>query len=154
MNADLENTVDLICLVYHEARNVRHPIKKGKLQDADKYNRLRHRLSHDRDGAWQDMKRIRSRAVKAGTVEGAVSVFEETFGLSLQDLIRLYEMPIWKDTLYGGNKWAGISSKIWDLVQAMESGMDLQAQLIYREVTGMYHNTGRTVTEKLHSLKS
>src|SRR2546425_8557704 len=25
----VERTVDLLCLVYHEARNVRHPIKQG-----------------------------------------------------------------------------------------------------------------------------
>ncbi len=154
MPVDLEHAVDLICLVYHEARNVRHPVKAGKLEDADKFKRLIDRLPHNRDDAWQDMKTIKSRAVKAGTVKAAMTVFEETFDLSLQDLITLYQMPIWRHSLYGGNKWANIGSRIWDLVQAMESGTDLQAQEIYREVTAMYHNTGRTVAEKLHTLNS
>jgi hypothetical protein len=100
------------------------------------------------------MSTIRSDAARAGTVEAAAAVFGTTFDLCLQDLIAVYRMPIWKHSSYGGNKWAEICSQVWHLVCTMESGNEFEAEKLYREVMAMYHNTGGTVAEKLHSLKS
>jgi hypothetical protein len=33
----LTDLVDLICMVYHEARNVRHPLAAGRLKDGHRF---------------------------------------------------------------------------------------------------------------------
>lgn len=152
MSVDLLHIVDLICLVYHEARNVRHPIKAGKLADASKFARLLN-LPTNRDDAWRHMSSLRNHAVNSGTIEAACKVFEQAFGVGLKDLVVLYEMPIWKHSAYGGNKWAGISSKICHLVDAMKITNELHAPGLYRDVLSMDHNTGR-VADKLRRLNS
>lgn len=152
MRVDLCHVVDLISLVYHEARNVRHPIKAGILTEASKYTRLVS-LPNNRDDAWQHMSALRSRAVDSGTIEGARETFERFFGVTLRDLVMLYEMPIWRHSAYGGNKWAGISSKICELVDAMAAGAWSQAEELYREIMSMRHNTGQVV-DKLRGLSS
>ena len=55
----LDEVVDLLCLVYHEARNVRHPIKKG-LIDSTLYKALVN-LPTGRGKAWVAMESTRSR---------------------------------------------------------------------------------------------
>ena len=62
-------------------------------------------------------------------------------------------MPIWKhSTAYGGNKWAGISLKIRDLVSAMEAGHALTVEALYRDALGMSHDTG-LVADKVQRLE-
>lgn len=155
MSVDLRDVINLVCLVYHEGRNARHVIKAGRLSDASKYAGLVS-LPHNRDDAWRSMGKLRSRAAESGSIGAAIKTFERAFGLRLVDLAALYEMPIWKHSAaaYGGNKWAGISSKVCDLVSAMEAGdASSMVEELYRDALGMAHNTGR-VADKLRRLES
>jgi hypothetical protein len=149
MPVDLHDAVKLICLVYHEARNVRHPIK-AKLIDGSGYERLMS-LPKNRNEAWQHMSALRNRAANSATVEAATNEFERSLGLSLSELVAVYELPIWKHSPYGGNKWAGITSKVCELVHAMKTGADAPADDLYQAAISMCHNTGRLV-DKLRNL--
>ena len=62
---------ELVCLVYHEARNVRHPIKAGMLPKAGKYAKLTSAPTHRLD-AWKAMAGIRA-VRQAPTVHARLS---------------------------------------------------------------------------------
>jgi hypothetical protein len=143
---DFEEIVDLICLVYHEARNVRHPIKKGRVADPSPFARLV-ALPTSRDAAWIAMAATRDEARQAGGIEKARQVFARRFGPDLADLHRLYAMPVWKDSALGGNKWVQISAKLGELVDADDACRTVD------EILDMSHNTG-TVRDKLAQLRS
>ena len=152
MSVELRNVVDLICLAYHEARNVRHPIREGKVVDASQYARLVS-LPHNRDHAWKEMDILRSRANDSIDIIAARTVFEKFFGVSLQDLVVLYKMPIWKASAFGGNPWADISVRICALVDCFAAANWPQAEALYKEILSMTHNTGK-VADKLCKLAS
>lgn len=151
MSVNLPDIVDIICLVYHEARNVRHPAKSGKLADASRYGKLIN-LPTNRDDAWRALDDLRTRAAASGSVQAAVKSFEQTFGLGPEDLRSLYAMPIWKGSACGGNKWADISARVCDFV-ASSTADGLPDDALYREILSMSHNTGK-VSEKLGRLKA
>ena len=152
MSVELRHVVDIICLVYHEARNIRHPIKAGKFPSSSKYIKFRN-LPKNRSCAWHNMSKMRIHAVDSGTIWGARDIFENFFGVSLRDLVALYRMPIWKHSACGGNRWADISSKVCDLVDAMTSDDRPIIEDTFREIISMCHNTGR-VGVKLRDLTS
>ena len=152
MRVDLCQVVDLICLIYHEARNIRHPLRAGKLVHTSQYASLVS-LPKNRDDAWRRMSDLRSHAASSGSIEAATDSFERVFGLNLPDVAALYRMPIWKHSAYGGNKWAEIGTKVCDLVDAMTAGAGSRTEELYREIISMHHNTGR-VAEKLDRLKA
>jgi len=143
--------VDLICLLYHEARNVRHPIKKGKLDKEAKYLRLLN-LSNDRDEAWIQMAKLRGKAASYKTADEVVNVFQKEYGISLDEILILYGEPCWRNTNYGGNRWAPICSKIIELVGVIKSGDSINAKQLIKQILRMEHNNG-LVCEKLYELK-
>lgn len=147
----MQEFVDLTCLLYHEARNVRHPIKAGKLQNEAKYHRLLN-LPNNRDQAWQQMAKIRDKAASFLNAEEVVRVFQDEFVISLDELLILYREPCWRGSLYGGNKWAPICSKIIKLLKFMKSGDDVNISMLLKTIFQMEHNTG-TVEQKLLKLK-
>jgi hypothetical protein len=149
-DSTLEEIVDLLCLVYHEARNVRHVIKKG-LVGGEPYKALVN-LPTNREEAWAAIEQVRREAVKAGSAGSAAAVFQRRFGRSLGDLEQLYRAPFWKNSAYGGNKWVPICSKVRELVEALDSGQTAQAGELRRSIPTMEHNTG-LVREKLCRLK-
>lgn len=146
----LAAVIDLVCLVYHEARNVRHPIKKGLEKDSSKYARLIS-LPRNRIDAWNQMERVRNEALKGRSILRAIKIFENEYGVSLDDLVNLFYQPFWKDSLYGGNKWGPICSEIAILVikaiQKKENDIVANIMLIH----SMRHNTG-SVAEKIKEL--
>ena len=150
--SQLRQLVDLICLVYHEARNVRHPIKKGAITDKMPYLKLT-QLSHKKEQAWLQMARVRDNAVNADSAEGAASVFKKEYGVNLDDLLHLYEQSFWKGSAYGGNRWAPICKSVLELVEAMTDGDGCRSELLLKDIPKMSHNTG-TVVAKLSDLKS
>lgn len=151
MSDILAQLSDFVCLLYHEARNVRHPIKAGKLDNDLKYQRLIS-LPKNKYAAWQEMAKVRERARKAQNTIDVANVFREEYSISLEDIFNLYKSPCWKNSAYGGNKWAPICSKIISLVEAIESGMDIRVAELLGEIRAMEHNTGR-VEDKLSDLK-
>lgn len=147
----LENLVDLICLLYHEARNVRHPIKAGKIQSKSNYNKLIS-LPNNRYEAWQHMAKVRTKAIATQKPINVLHVFQQEYGLSLEDLLVLYRASCWKGSKYGGNKWAPICSKVCDLIKVLNSADDCISAQLFEKIPQMEHNTGR-VRQKLLDLK-
>jgi len=152
MNDLLRNLSDLICLLYHEARNVRHPIKAKKLPQETKYKKLIN-LPKNRDIAWQQMAKVRDKAANSRNATAVAYVFQEEYCMSLEELLDLYNCPCWKRSPYGGNRWAPICSKIRDLVQALVSGNDILSTHLFEIIPQMKHNTG-IVGKKLLELRS
>ncbi len=144
--------VELICLCYHEARNVRHPLRQGKVAPDAKYAALLN-LAHNRDDAWQQMGMLRAKAPCAQTPRGAAHVFQKSYGLSLEDLSELFGAPCWKDSACGGNKWSAICSRVCDLLQSLERRDESCTAQLVDTILGMRHNTGK-VGEKLLALNS
>ncbi len=151
MGEQLERVVDVICLVYHEARNLRHPVKAGKLQTDPRYGRLLS-LPVSRDAAWVAMSSHRKRAALAGSAKGAVQAFEAAFGLSLDELHQLYLREFWKGSSYGGNRWAPITERVGDLVAMADAAGDEAVVAMLDGIHAMCHNTGK-VGDKLRDLK-
>ena len=147
----MDELVDLICLLYHEARNVRHPIRDGKLAKEAKYSRLLN-LSNNRDEAWIQMAKLRRKAASYKTVDEFVNIFQKEYGISLDELLILYEKPCWKNTPYGGNRWAPICFKIIELLGVIKSGDSVNVNQLIKQILRMEHNTG-LVCEKLYKLK-
>jgi hypothetical protein len=149
--AHITHAATLLCLVYHEARNVRHPIKAGKLADDPKYAKLM-TLPHNRLAAWSAMAKIRQKAAAAVTAEVAAAIFEGEFRIGLAELEGLYRAPCWKGSSLGGNRWAPICAQVRELVKALQLGDDLRASGLLRTIPEMRHNTG-TVESKLKGLE-
>lgn len=150
VTAALETLVDLICLVYHEARNVRHPIKKEYLAGRAEYRALAS-LPRNRVEAWASMAKVREKARKAGSGAAAARVFQDQFGLSLAQLTDLFRASFWKNSAYGGNRWAPICFKVRELVDALDSGDEGRVEQLLEFIPKMGHNTG-IVEDKLKSL--
>jgi hypothetical protein len=140
---------DFCTLCYHEARNVRFLIKEG-LVDADKYGLLRE-LSTNRCKAWAELQSIRQKAGKSEQADQELHLFEERFGLGLQDLVELFENGRWRASAFGGNKWKDITTAVKELSVILE-GADRLAQ----HISEMPHNTtaltGKNVGAKLREL--
>lgn len=119
-NKSINDLTDLICLLYHEARNVRHPIKEGKLSKKSKYEKLIN-LPTNRNLAWKHLSKARNKFSELSTAIDIKDAFYNEFHLSLEDLLQLYKETCWKHSLYGGNKWFPICKEVISLVDKFES---------------------------------
>jgi len=137
--------------LYHEARNVRHPIKAGALPEDTKYERLRN-LPNNRNDAWLKMAKVREKAGSASTAAEVADIFRKEYGMSMEDLSVLYHEPCWKSSPYGGNKWAAICSTVIDLLKALNSGDEILSTQLIEKILQMRHHTG-TILAKLKNLK-
>jgi len=146
-----ELLIDLVCMVYHEARNVRFPIRIQRVPDAARFANLM-ALPGPRPAAWQHMQslRIKAAGVKPGTPVSAV--FEGAYGLRVCDLAELFERPIWKNSSTGGNAWGGIARKVQAALDAYAEDRQGECEVLVDKIVRMRHNTG-TVAEKLCKLK-
>lgn len=147
----LPDVVDLVCLAYHEARNVRYPIKAGKLSDAPEYQRVKS-LPKNRYRAWQHMEKVRAQCTGADSIDEVLRIFQANYGLSVDELVVLYEKPCWKDSKYGGNKWTPICIRLLTLVGALRSHDYETAKNLIQRIRDMEHNTGK-VGRKLEELR-
>lgn len=152
MSFSVQDAVALVCLTYHEARNVRHPLDKGLVSEGAKYERLRN-LPSNRAEAWKQMSKVRACA-ETGTIAGVAGVFQAVYGLTLRELVELYGTPIWKHHDLGGNRWAKITCKIQQLLDVPAHEPDYRARVerLLEEIMSMHHHTG-TVGEKLRKLR-
>ena len=150
MNEQLQRIVEIICLVYHEARNIRHPIDADKLQCDPRYRALRN-LPRNKCKAWTEMTNRREKAALTGSARGAADEFERFFVLSLDELHELYRCPFWRDSDRGGNQWAGISRRVKELVEMADDAEGACVAATIEEILGMCHNTGK-VGVKLQEL--
>lgn len=145
--------VNLVALLYHEGRNVRHLTEGGKLYDDTRFLPLIHGLARNRDHAWKQIRPLRLKARKAGSGREAERLFEQRFKLTLDDLIVLYAYPGWKGTPYGGNAWLPIAQKVKEVSDLLDAGKEDEANFDISQILEMSHNTGK-VREKLEKLNS
>jgi hypothetical protein len=138
-----------LCLVYHEARNVRHLIRDGYLESGP-YLRVQS-LPTNRNAAWGDMQVLRTQASGSGNAAEASDVFARRFRLTLEELVDLYEDRHWRDALYGGNRWSGITQSVLELRDALDRDDAKTATDLLTQIPTMSHNTGQ-VEEKLRGL--
>jgi hypothetical protein len=80
----------------------------------------------------------------ANTIEEVLKPYEETTGLTVDDLIMVFSLPNWKSQ-YGGPKWVQIAETLKKLVIAFEAGDLEQAHRISKAVYALHHNGGRLV---------
>jgi hypothetical protein len=146
---ELSSFASYLCLVYHEARNVRFLIK-GDFREAGPYERVRS-LPKDREAAWAEMQVLRLRASWSGTPAAARDVFAHQFRLTLEELVELYEDEHWKDAPRGGNLWAEITRSVIELGDALSRGDEGRAFELLGSMPNMHHNTG-IVGDKLREL--
>jgi hypothetical protein len=143
---------DLVTLLYHEGRNVRHLVKNGKPIDS-KFLSLRDRLSTNRYQAWKQIQHLRLKAGKVRSSKKVKFIFEQYFKLTLDELIALYAHPSWKGTFYGGNAWLPLARKVKEASELLDSGSDDEANCLICQIMEMSHNTGK-VNQKLKDLDS
>ena len=143
---------DLVTLLYHEGRNVRHLVKKGHPIDP-KFLSLRDRLAANRCQAWEQIQPLRLEAGKARSYKEIELIFEQQFKLTLDDLVFLYAHPSWKGMPCGGNAWLPIARKVKEVRDLLDSGREDEANCLMSLILEMSHNTGK-VSEKLKKLDS
>ena len=151
MNRDHFDTLcDGLALIYHEARNVRHLIRKGFI-DGDRWRYLVS-LPTNRDDAWRKFTPLRRQALASQSVDGALDLFENRFHVSLSQLQVMFSNQNWRHArLYGGNAWARIVGLAASLAEGMK-GAEAPVDEIAREIQSARHNTG-TLSEKLARLE-
>jgi hypothetical protein len=144
----LTDLVDLICMVYHEARNVRHPLAAGLLKDGYRFALLIN-LATKREEAWRQMMPIRQRAINSG---GATEAFEQAYGLTLSDLTELFRRGFWEHSPVGGNAWAAIALQVERAASCHVAGKSKERDKAIKAALAMRHNNG-LVHEKLSALR-
>jgi hypothetical protein len=144
MMGRLNDAIDLICLVYHEARNL-----SSVATSEPKYARLAS-LPRERHDAWRAMAELRTEAFQAGLVKSAVWTFEDHFEVEIAELVPLFkEEGLWRPRC-GGPSGSAICSRVPDLTKATEPA---QAESLVREILSMQHNSA-SVGEKLLKLRN
>jgi hypothetical protein len=147
-----ECLIDLVCMVYHEARNVRFPIEAGRVPDADRFARLV-ALPRPRPAAWQQMQSLRTKAMRVKPGTSVSEIFETAYGLPVSELADLFERPIWRNSSTGGNAWGGIARRVQAALDAHAGDWPSACEALVGEISRMSHNTG-TVEEKLRKLNA
>ena len=147
-----DDLVDLVCMIYHEARNVRHTIKARRVPDEARFALLVN-LPTNRDEAWRQMRMCRE-AARTGKGSSAIAAtFERTYRVTVVELAELYERPIWKDSPTGGNAWASIAREVARALRLHETGQRSECEATMAAILQMPHNTG-LVVEKLRRLRA
>ena len=141
--------VDVVALLYHEARNVRY-LKRRGYAGLEKYDSLVN-LADSRNPAWPQIQESRKSARRCSSAREVEAVFGRRFGVTLHDLEVLYAHPGWKDSPLGGNKWLNVARWVIRLRDAIGRG-DVQVQKeLLAQFPNLRHNNG-SVKSKLEQL--
>jgi len=150
MRGVIEQFADIVTLLFHEGRNVRHLIKKGEDVPAA-FLTLRDGLATNRLEAWRQLQPIRRTAAQHLSAKDVQLVFIGRFRLTIDDLVKLYGHPAWKGSGYGGNAWLPIARMASELIILIDSGQEREAHQLVELILKSFHNTGK-VGDKLRSL--
>lgn len=148
----VRDLVDCICLVYHEARNVRRPLREGKLPIEPRFERIR-MLAQNRIEAWKQMAAVRASARAQPSALAAADAFRRSYNLTLEDLGVLYDAPIWWYSPLGGRKWAVIAARILEAVRAWNAVGPSQRRDLLEALLELPHHSG-TLRTKLDTLEA
>ncbi|HUW08805.1 MAG TPA: hypothetical protein VM537_03705 [Anaerolineae bacterium] len=118
----LEDFVDLVCLVYHEARNAQL-LDRDRLPANVCYDQL-FLVSTSRYVAWRQMKQARAEAYSVTSAREVERIFAEEYSVGLDGLERLFSSECWArlDGRYkfGGPKWAEVCRRVTALGRALD----------------------------------
>ncbi len=143
--------VDFLSLVYHEGRNVRYLAQGGYL-DRSPYRRLIHDLPAERGEAWKTLQTFRKAAANKPSAKAAEEVFKIQFGITVEQLLALFENPNWRHApMRGGNPWANITRAVIELRNALEQRDRKEASRLLHLIPLLPHSTGM-LGEKLRTL--
>jgi hypothetical protein len=149
----LDDLVDIVCLVYHEARYARRPIGAGLVPDAARFAALQ-MLPINRDKAWQSMRPLRRAGRQATAPTGVSAVFETQYGVSVGDLAELFARPIWKRAgRVAGPAWAAIARAVEHGLEQHQQGDEEGCASTFASILAMRHNSG-SVAQKLSMLRA
>ena len=139
--AEVAEYVSYVCLVYHEARNIRHLVKQRYLE-REPYRRLCDSLATNRYVAWSQLQPVRAEATEKGWTMAHL-IFRIRFnGLSLWDLEALFADPHWKHSPVGGNRWRDVTRAVIDVLEAFAAPSADSYESLLREIPLMRHNSG------------
>ena len=142
---------DILSLLYHEGRNVRH-LSRIAFANVDlRFMSLRDGFATNRYEAWAQIQPLRREAAEKFSARLAERVFERQFGLTLDDLVSLYADASWRGTGSGGNAWLPIAKMATQLGALIDEQKQEQAAMLVESIFLTFHNTGR-VGEKLGEL--
>jgi hypothetical protein len=148
----LPTYVEMVALVYHEARNVRQLLRRGGVSKA-KFGALADHLPPDPQPAWERLIPLQTRAAETESAAAAANVFTEHFGCSVDDLATLFENSGWRHVPgCGGARWAAIATSVAGVGRLIDAADDSAADRV-GEIESMRHNSG-SVREKLARLKA
>jgi len=143
---------DVVALIYHEARNVRHLVRKGLFQEQQW--RFLISLPINREDAWDKISAVRGEACKQSSADGVLRVFQNRFRVSLHDLREMFANQNWRHAKsYGGNAWAGITDLAMALSDAIRKDRADEANELLAKLEIARHNTG-SLSEKLAKLEN
>ena len=146
----LEVLCNVVTLIYHEARNVRHLVHE-RLLPSEKWRYLVS-LPTNRSDAWRTLVPIRAVALASPSAERALGAFETRFRVSLAALADMFANENWLHAkLYGGNAWAVITRLAIELAEGLR-GENESVDRLVRELEDARHNTG-SLAEKLDRLE-
>ena len=139
---------NLVHAAYREARHL------GPTGDVDakvtvSYGHLLPSANRCRD-ARKDLEStsLHKATAKASTVREVLKRYEDETGLTVDDLITVFNLPGWRRS-YGGQKWAHIVETLKELVLAFEAGDLKQANRISKIVCSLQHNSGPLVPSRM-----
>ena len=145
----MSHFADIVTLLYHEGRNVRHLAKKERVEEH--FLVLRDRLDINRYNAWKRLQPLRREAAKAQSCHEVQQLFEHKYGLTLKDMATLYSLTGWKGTDYGGNAWLPIAENTLKVYGLLDSNKEDEARELLVAILESSHNTGK-VKDKLKEL--
>jgi hypothetical protein len=85
----LEIFADLVTLVYHKGRNVRHLIRAGRIEGPQRYGHLTD-LPPKRKEAWKALQKLRNAAKMRTNAKRIADVYFRHFGLTLEKMSQLF----------------------------------------------------------------
>ena len=112
---------------------------------------LRDGLATNRYKAWEQIQPLRKEAAGAVCGGSAERVFVRQVGLTLDDLLVLFEHPGWRESARGGNAWLLITQMAAKLRVLIDDQEEIEASRLVVSILQSRHNTGR-IGDKLKDL--
>lgn len=147
----ISNFADILSLLYHEGRNVRHLSRYAHADVDFRFMSLRDGFATNRYKAWAQIQALRREAAEGSSAQFAEQAFERNFGLTVDDLVSLFGHAGWRGTGYGGNAWLPIAQMATELNTLIDEQEEVQAATLVESIFQSSHNTGK-VGDKLSDL--